>query len=58
MVGEWISDPHRVRDVIENIMKKSDEFAMPDCQPEAKDCQDCGLWEYFDDRDEGLPSLN
>lgn len=42
---------HRVRDVIENILKKPEEFPLPECQYESEDCQDCGLWEYYDDRD-------
>ncbi|KAL0145769.1 Alpha/Beta hydrolase protein [Mucor lusitanicus] len=46
---------HRVRDVIENILKKPEEFPLPNCQPE-ENCTDCGLWEYFDDRDAPLSS--
>jgi hypothetical protein len=41
---------HRVRDVIENILKKPDEFPLPKCVEET-DCADCGLWEYYDERD-------
>lgn len=41
---------HRVRDVIENILKKPEEFPLPDCVEE-EDCEDCGLWEYYDERD-------
>lgn len=41
---------HRVRDVIENILRKPEEFPMPKCVEEV-DCEDCGLWEYFDERD-------
>ncbi|EPB90311.1 hypothetical protein HMPREF1544_02836 [Mucor circinelloides 1006PhL] len=46
---------HRVRDVIENILKKPEEFPLPNCAPE-EDCEDCGLWEYYDDRDNPLSS--
>ncbi|KAI9013987.1 Alpha/Beta hydrolase protein [Phycomyces nitens] len=43
---------HRVGDVIENILKKSEEeFPLPHCIPEDPKCQDCGLWEFFDNRD-------
>lgn len=50
---EWRVDirSHRVQDVIENILKKPDEFDMPKCESEGEDCQDCGLWNFFDDRD-------
>lgn len=41
---------HRVRDVIESILKKPEEFPLPDCVEE-EDCEDCGLWEYYDKRD-------
>lgn len=41
---------HRVRDVIESILKNPDEFPLPQCVEET-DCEDCGLWEYFDERD-------
>lgn len=41
---------HRVRDVIDGILMKPEEFPLPNCVEE-KDCQDCGLWEYYDDRD-------
>jgi hypothetical protein len=30
---------------------KPDDFPLPSCQEETKECQDCGLWEYKDDRD-------
>ncbi|GAN05005.1 conserved hypothetical protein [Mucor ambiguus] len=46
---------HRVRDVIENILKKPEEFPLPNCVPE-ENCEDCGLWEYYDDRDNPLSS--
>lgn len=46
---------HRVRDVIENILKKPEEFPLPNCAPE-EDCEDCGLWEYYDNRDNPLSS--
>ena len=43
---------HRIGDVIERILKKPDEFpSMPDCQPEAEECADCQLWDYYDERD-------
>ena len=42
---------HRVADVIENILKKSEDFPMPRCIPEQTDCQDCGLWDFVDRRD-------
>lgn len=42
---------HRVGDVIENILLKPEEFPMPICEEET-DCEDCGLWQYFDVRDE------
>ncbi|KAG2198408.1 hypothetical protein INT47_008985 [Mucor saturninus] len=41
---------HRVRDVIDGILLKPDEFPMPVCEEE-KECDDCGLWQYFDERD-------
>lgn len=41
---------HRVRDVIEQILMKPDEFPLPNCVVET-DCEDCGLWEFFDERD-------
>lgn len=41
---------HRVRDVIDGILMKPDEFPLPNCVKET-DCQDCGLWEFYDDRD-------
>ncbi|KAI8082172.1 Alpha/Beta hydrolase protein [Thamnidium elegans] len=41
---------HRVRDVIDSILMKPDDFPLPNCEAE-KDCQDCGLWEFYDDRD-------
>ncbi|KAI9486961.1 MAG: Alpha/Beta hydrolase protein [Benjaminiella poitrasii] len=41
---------HRVHDLIENILKKPDLFPLPDCMEE-DDCVDCGLWEYYDERD-------
>jgi lipase ATG15 len=46
---------HRIRDVIADIFEKPDEFPLPDCAPE-RDCQDCGLWDYFDERDPELPT--
>lgn len=57
---EWRVDirSHRVQDVIENILKKPDEFDMPKCEPEGEDCQDCGLWNFFDDRDQLFPSFS
>ncbi|KAI8984726.1 Alpha/Beta hydrolase protein, partial [Mycotypha africana] len=42
---------HRVKDVIENILKKKEEFPLPNCVYEEEDCQDCGLWSYYDKRD-------
>lgn len=41
---------HRVRDVIENILKNPEDFPLPNCMHE-EDCEDCGLWEYYDERD-------
>ncbi|KAI8888525.1 alpha/beta-hydrolase [Backusella circina FSU 941] len=41
---------HRITDVIDRILMKPDEFPLPSCKEE-KDCEDCGLWEYKDDRD-------
>lgn len=41
---------HRVRDVIDGILLKPEEFPMPTCTEEVG-CVDCGLWEYFDVRD-------
>jgi putative lipase involved disintegration of autophagic bodies len=46
---------HRVRDVIETILKNPEEFPMPNCVEET-DCEDCGLWEYYDERDGPLTS--
>ncbi|KAG1147436.1 hypothetical protein G6F37_011093 [Rhizopus arrhizus] len=42
---------HRIADVIENIIKRPDEFPLPTCQVQ-EDCDDCGLWMYKDPRDE------
>ncbi|KAI9243916.1 Alpha/Beta hydrolase protein [Phascolomyces articulosus] len=43
---------HRIGDVIEKIIKRPDQFpSMPDCQPEPKECVDCQLWDYYDERD-------
>lgn len=42
---------HQVQDVIENILKKPEEFPLPECIPESDDCDDCGLWQFTDDRD-------
>ncbi|KAI8371273.1 Alpha/Beta hydrolase protein [Choanephora cucurbitarum] len=42
---------HRVRDVIEGILSKPEDFPMPKCVPET-DCADCSLWQYHDDRDD------
>ncbi|KAI7864839.1 Alpha/Beta hydrolase protein [Spinellus fusiger] len=42
---------HRVGDVIEGILKNPDQFPMPVCVAEKEDCQDCGLWQFFDNRD-------
>ena len=43
---------HRVADVIENILKQSDEeFPLPECFHEDQHCNDCGLWNYTDPRD-------
>ncbi|KAI8368751.1 Alpha/Beta hydrolase protein [Blakeslea trispora] len=42
---------HRVRDVIEGILLKPDDFSMPKCVPET-DCADCSLWQYHDNRDD------
>ncbi|KAG0167482.1 putative lipase atg15 [Apophysomyces sp. BC1021] len=47
---------HRAYDVIENIIKKPEEFPLPKCEVQ-KDCDDCGLWQYIDKRD-GLYSLS
>ncbi|CAO3682500.1 unnamed protein product [Umbelopsis ramanniana] len=41
---------HRIHDVIENILKKPEEFPIPECKPELE-CVDCALWDYPDDRD-------
>ncbi|ORY94077.1 Alpha/Beta hydrolase protein [Syncephalastrum racemosum] len=42
---------HRVQDVIENILKKEQDFDLPNCVSEDKHCADCGLWEFTDIRD-------
>ena len=47
---------HRVRDVIENILKDPTGFPLPDCLPEKKECEDCGLWNYTDRRDDPITS--
>lgn len=47
---------HRVRDVIEGILMKPDEFPLPDCVEEV-DCEDCGLWEFFDKRDPSTTTI-
>ncbi|KAI8369575.1 Alpha/Beta hydrolase protein [Radiomyces spectabilis] len=41
---------HRVQDVIENILKKPEEFPLPKCGVESE-CDDCGLWDFVDERD-------
>ncbi|KAI8098481.1 alpha/beta-hydrolase [Halteromyces radiatus] len=41
---------HRIGDVIEKILNKPEEFPLPRCLPE-RDCVDCGLWDFIDDRD-------
>lgn len=41
---------HRIHDVIENILKKPEEFPLPECKPELE-CVDCALWDFPDDRD-------
>jgi hypothetical protein len=41
---------HRVRDVIEQILNNPEEFPLPSCVEET-DCEDCGLWDYYDERD-------
>jgi lipase ATG15 len=41
---------HRIATVIESILKKPEEFPVPVCKVEAN-CDDCGLWTFFDDRD-------
>ncbi|KAG1058148.1 hypothetical protein G6F46_003237 [Rhizopus delemar] len=46
---------HRVKDVIETILLKPEEFPMPECVEE-KDCEDCGLWQYYDERDGPFPT--
>ncbi|KAI8093513.1 uncharacterized protein BX664DRAFT_329889 [Halteromyces radiatus] len=44
------SRTHRILDVIENILNKTEEFPLPNCKKEV-DCADCGLWHYDDRRD-------
>jgi putative lipase involved disintegration of autophagic bodies len=41
---------HRIATVIENILKKPEEFPVPVCKVEDT-CDDCGLWTFFDHRD-------
>ncbi|KAI7899281.1 Alpha/Beta hydrolase protein [Cokeromyces recurvatus] len=41
---------HRIHDVIENILKQPDSFPLPHCVEE-EDCADCGLWDFYDERD-------
>ncbi|KAI9252471.1 Alpha/Beta hydrolase protein [Sporodiniella umbellata] len=41
---------HRIGDVINNIIRKPEEFPLPTCQVQ-EDCDDCGLWVYNDPRD-------
>ena len=43
---------HRIRDVIENIIKRPEhEFPLPECVVEDPACSDCALWNYVDQRD-------
>ncbi|PHZ08789.1 alpha/beta-hydrolase [Rhizopus microsporus ATCC 52813] len=46
---------HRIKDMIEAILLKPDEFPMPECVEE-QDCEDCGLWQYYDERDGPFPT--
>lgn len=46
---------HRIKDMIEAILLKPDEFTMPECVEE-HDCEDCGLWQYYDERDGPFPT--
>jgi hypothetical protein len=41
--------------MIEAILLKPDEFTMPECAEE-QDCEDCGLWQYYDERDGPFPT--
>lgn len=41
--------------MIEAILLKPDEFPMPECVEE-QDCEDCGLWQYYDERDGPFPT--
>ncbi|KAI8988865.1 Alpha/Beta hydrolase protein [Pilobolus umbonatus] len=46
---------HRLATVIDDILKKPNQFPLPECKPEI-DCVDCGLWSFTDERD--LQSLS
>ena len=41
---------HRIGTLIEDILKKPNEFPIPSCKIET-DCDDCGLWTFEDERD-------
>ncbi|GAA5811602.1 hypothetical protein MFLAVUS_005042 [Mucor flavus] len=41
---------HRIGTIIESILKRPDNFPLPECKVET-DCDDCGLWTFKDERD-------
>ncbi|KAI8333437.1 Alpha/Beta hydrolase protein [Chlamydoabsidia padenii] len=41
---------HRIGDVIEKILNDPEQFPLPRCEVE-RDCVDCALWDFVDDRD-------
>ncbi|KAI9319165.1 Alpha/Beta hydrolase protein [Dichotomocladium elegans] len=49
---------HRIADVIEYILKQpEDDFPLPKCVQEDKECEDCALWHYFDIRDSATSQI-
>ncbi|SAL99157.1 hypothetical protein [Absidia glauca] len=44
---------HRIGDIIEKILNVPEEFPLPQCRVE-RDCMDCGLWDFPDNRDTSL----
>ncbi|ORX53212.1 alpha/beta-hydrolase [Hesseltinella vesiculosa] len=47
---------HRIKDVIDNILNKTEEFPLlPECLPQT-DCVDCKDWHYYDRREDPFPT--
>ncbi|KAG2212264.1 hypothetical protein INT47_001623, partial [Mucor saturninus] len=41
---------HRIGTIIESILKRPEDFPLPNCVEETH-CEDCGLWNFTDERD-------